>query len=552
MITPRRDNRYGDAANSAAGFQHAKRWAAAIACLACVATGCAHAVRSSSKAEQGTLRIGLVAEPNSLNPLLINMDEEVIVDNLVFDPLLSFDMQGEAQPILASQVPTLQNGGLSKDGLTIVYRLRPNARWQDGYPVTSRDVVFSFNAVMNPRNDVAIRYGYNVVRSIEAIDDHTVAFHLKRRYAPAFTSIFGQGPAGYVVPEHLLARYPDINHVEFNANPVGDGAFRVVSWRRGDSIELAANEHYYRGPPKVRRIIIRFIRDDNTALVMLQSHEIDVLLGPSVGVFRRLQSLRSAGVETILTPTNGWNGIVLNVSHHPLDDRRVRQAIALAIDKHAIVHDVLHDAQQEATAEIPSQSWAYTPPAQSYRHDPERARALLRAAGWGDRRMRLELAFNQQNATDGAMAVLMQSALANVGIDVEVKGYPQSLLYATIGQGGIVETGKFDLMIEHNLYHSGEPDNSIYYSCSAIDPNGFNDARYCNAEVDRLERSALATYDRRQRKTAYAKIQSLIDRDVPYIFITWQNEPIASNGHFNGWQPGNLDLSVANAQDWSL
>jgi ABC-type transport system substrate-binding protein len=166
--------------------------------------------------------------------------------------------------------------------------------------------------------------------------------------------------------------------------------------------------------------------------------------------------------------------------------------------------------------------------------------------------MRLGLAFNQQNASDRAMAVLLQSEFANVGIDLGVKGYPQSLLYATVDQGGIIETGKFDLAIEHNLYHSGEPDNSIYYSCSAIDPNGFNDARYCNAEVDRLERFTLGTYDRQQRKAAYAKIESLIDRDVPYIFITWQNQIVASNGRFRGWQPQNFDLSIANAQDWSM
>ena len=363
----------------------------------------------------------MVAEPNSLNPLLIDLDEEVMIDNLLFDPLLAFGLHGDAQPILATQVPTRQNGGLSKDGLTIVYHLRPNARWQDGYPVTSQDVVFSFNAVMNPKNDVSIRYGYNAVRSVEAIDEHTVAFHLKRRYAPAFTSIFGQGPAGYVVPEHVLAKYTDINKIPFNANPLGDGAFRLASWRRGDSLELVANDRYFRGPSKLRRIIVRFIRDDNTAILMLQSHEIDVLIGPSVNVFPRLRSLRSAGVETILTPTNGWNGIALNVSHRALNDRRVRQAIALAIDKHAIVRDVLHDAQIEATTEIPKQSWAYTPPAKIYRFNPAQARTLLRAAGWGNRRMRLELAFNEQSATDRSEAVLLQSDLAKVGVDAEVK-----------------------------------------------------------------------------------------------------------------------------------
>jgi peptide/nickel transport system substrate-binding protein len=523
----------------------------AIVCLLCIFPGCSQSTRPSTTSERGTLRIGMVAEPNSLNPLLIDLDEEVIIDNLLFDPLLAFGLHGEAEPVLAAEVPTLQNGGLSKDGLTIVYHLRPNARWQDGYPVTSRDVVFSFNAVMNPKNDVSIRYAYDAVSRVEALDNHTVAFHLKRRYAPAFTSIFGQGPAGYVVPQHLLAKYADVNHLGFNANPVGDGAFRIVSWRRGESIELAANDRYYRGPPKLRRIIIRFIRDDNTALLMLESHEIDVLLGPSVSVFQRLQALRGAGFETVLTPTNGWNGIALNISHQPLNDRRVRQAIAFAIDKHEIVHNVLHDAQSQATGEIPRDSWAYTEPTLTHRHDLARAQSLLREAGWGNRRMRLELAFNEASATDRAEAVLLQSDLANAGIDLEVKGYPQSLLYATVGQGGVVETGSFDLAIEHNKYHSGEPDNSIYYSCSAIDPNGYNDARYCNGEVDRLERYALATYDRRLRKEAYAKIESLIARDVPYLFIKWQNEIVASKGHFYGWQPENFELSIANAQTWS-
>ncbi|HKU66219.1 MAG TPA: ABC transporter substrate-binding protein, partial [Candidatus Baltobacteraceae bacterium] len=190
----------------------------------------------------GVLRIGLYAEPTSLNPLLATNTAENLLAGLAFDLLVTIDERGNEVPDLAAQVPTLANGGISKDGLTITYHLRRNVKWQDGAPFTSADVKFSWQAVMNPGNNVVERRGYDQVRSVDTPDAYTVVFHLKSPFAPFVDTVFGESDDPFrIVPKHLLAREPNINRVPFNRLPIGTGPFKVTRWIHGDRVEYAAN-----------------------------------------------------------------------------------------------------------------------------------------------------------------------------------------------------------------------------------------------------------------------------------------------------------------------
>src|SRR5579862_7735144 len=204
-----------------------------------------------SGAPASQLRIGISTEPNSLSPLLALNDYEQFVDRLIFDVLVTVDAGGRRLvPRLATQVPTLANGGISKDGLTITYHLRRNVRWHDGVPFTSKDVVFSWHAVLNPANNVLSRRGYDQVASMATPDDYTVVMHMKRLYAPAIDTIFGESDTPFcILPAHLLAQYPNLNQVPFNAAPVGTGPFKFARWLRSDRIVLTANASYFRGAP---------------------------------------------------------------------------------------------------------------------------------------------------------------------------------------------------------------------------------------------------------------------------------------------------------------
>jgi peptide/nickel transport system substrate-binding protein len=220
--------------------------ALAVALVAAASSG-----GTSAPADPTVLRIGMTSEPNSLSPLFALSDYEELVDRLIFDVLVGLDANGELVPRLARAVPSLANGGIAKDGRTITYHLRRNVRWHDGEPFTSRDVAFSFAAIMNPANNVSNRRGYDQIAKVETPDPYTVVFRLKRPYAPALTTLFSDGAPNPILPEHLLGRAANLNRSPFNGAPIGTGPYKFLRWDHGQSIELVANDAYYLGKPKL-------------------------------------------------------------------------------------------------------------------------------------------------------------------------------------------------------------------------------------------------------------------------------------------------------------
>ena len=204
----------------------------------------------------GELRIAIQREPNTLNPLLSANTTEGLLNRLSFDTLLSVDGRTKKTiPILATDVPTEQNGGISKDGLTITYHLHTGVKWHDGVPFTSKDVKFSWQAMMNNNNNVNERVGYEDVKSVDTPDDATVVFHLKHKFAPFINTVFAESDSPVcILPEHLLAKYSNLNQIPFNQLPVGTGPFKVARWVRGDHIDLVANDDYFRASRSFARI----------------------------------------------------------------------------------------------------------------------------------------------------------------------------------------------------------------------------------------------------------------------------------------------------------
>ena len=173
----------------------------------------------------------------------------------MFEPLLTADPKGNPLPMLAAQVPTLTNGGISPDGLTITYQPAPRAQWTDGVPVTSHDVEWSWQAIMNPNNNVVSRHGYDDVASIDTPNTSRVVVHLKRRFAPFVDTFFAESDQPYMIaPAHVLAGYPNINQISFNSRPtVSDGPFKFADWARGDHVSLVRNAAFFLGKPGLDR-----------------------------------------------------------------------------------------------------------------------------------------------------------------------------------------------------------------------------------------------------------------------------------------------------------
>jgi peptide/nickel transport system substrate-binding protein len=524
-------------------------WKAAAAAGAFALAACSSTTMQQGGSSGGVLRVAVQQDAKTLNPILASNTVDVFIQRFMFEPLLSADPHGNPVPMLASEVPSRENGGVSQDGLTITYHLRKNAHWTDGTPVSSRDVQFSWQAIMNPANNAVSRHGYDDVVRIDTPDPYSAVVHLKQPFSPFVNTFFAESDQPYsIVPAHVLAKYSNINQVPFNSNPVvSDGPFRFERWAHGDRIVMAANSGFFMGKPKLKGVEIRIVADENTTVNLLRTHAVDYMYQASIATYPELKTI--PGVRLVWNSMNGYEGMGLNMQHKPLGDARVRMAIAYAIDKPQLVRTLTYGQERLATQDLPDWMWAYNPNIKPLPHDVAKARQLLREAGVKTP-LNLVMVTESANVTHKRTAVQLQAMLRDIGIMAELKTYPGDLLYAPAGAGGIVNGGNFDITI-WPWYAGIDPDNSSQFTCGNVPPHGYNEARYCDPQMERLQQRALTSYDRSIRTAAYHQIEALVVRDNPIIPFWWQRQQQAISTNFKGFAP-NPVVESWNAWEWSV
>jgi peptide/nickel transport system substrate-binding protein len=504
------------------------------------------------------LRVALIINPTQLNPILPQNSIENFIDGLIFDLLVTQDEHHRPIGDLASVVPTLQNGGISKDGLTITYHLRHGVKWHDGVPFTSKDVKFTWQAILNSRNNVVSRRGYDQVASVDTPDDYTVVMRMKRVFAPAINTIFGESDTPLrILPAHLLARFPDLNQVPFNAAPVGTGPYRFGRWLRGDRIVLRANPAYFRGTPALKRLTLPIIPDDNTTEAQIRSHEVDLAVEIPAPVYRDVAD--APGVVRQLADAPAYTSIIFNTKRSPLDDVRVRRALVLGMDRPAIVRDDTYGTGRVAVADLSPFYWAYDSALQPIPYDLAQAKSLLDAAGWhpspggvrvrNGTRLSMLLVYGNGSQIARTITAQLQQMYRPLGVDIQLKGFDYATLYAAAQSGGILNAGKFDLAV-YPWISGSDPDDSSQWTCAAAPPAGNNVSRYCSPEMDAAQRLALSTFDRSLRTKAYAQIESLLLRDAPAAFIYYQALRYAHVSGLRNFLPNGISEGW-NAQEWS-
>jgi peptide/nickel transport system substrate-binding protein len=523
-------------------------WVAAVLLSGC-SSGSPHRLPSS-------VRFDLASDPANLNPLFLHQDAASVeqqVARLSFEPFIEFDPAGREIPELLARVPTQSNGDLSPDGRTIVYRLRPQVRWSDGVAVTSADVLFTLRAILDPRNPVPSHEGYDLIDRAEARGPHVVVFHLKHAWAPAVDTLFSYGfRPQFVLPAHVLRAQVPLAQAAFNGAPtVGDGPYRFVSWRRGESMLYVANSRYWRGAPRAQRLDIRIIPDPATNLVLLQSRELDWNLIAPV----QQDTLQShTDIAYRYVPTGVVAGLTLNLSHAPLNDVRVRRAIAMAIDRPGISRKITLGRYPVTDAIQPRFSWAFDASVKEPQYDPAGADKLLDSAGWrrgsdGMRRkngkaMTLLYVQFKDTATGVRVATAAQAMLHRRGIDVAMKSISGAQLF--LPHTGVLASGNYDLAYVPFTMGS-DPDDSSILRCGA--PSNY--MRYCNPQVDRLEAAAVMSPSRVDRKMLYARIEHIVAADVPILYLFDANYIYAYRKELRGFYP-NAFLPTWNAAGWQL
>ncbi|MBV8489963.1 MAG: peptide ABC transporter substrate-binding protein, partial [Candidatus Eremiobacteraeota bacterium] len=472
---------------------------------------------------------------------------------LAFEPFIDLDAAGKPVPALLDTIPSRANGGLSADGRTIVYRLRPGVRWSDGVPVTSGDVLFTLHAILDPRNPVRSHEGYDLIDDARARDARTVVVHLRRAWAPAVMTYFSYGfSPQFVLPEHVLRAQSPLARAPFNDDPsVGDGPYRFVSWRRGDALHYTANQRYWAGAPAIARLDVRVAPDPSTNLVMLQSGTLDWNLIAPV----QMAILRGKpGLSFVKVPTAVVAGLALNTAHAPLDDVRFRQALAMSIDRVSISRKITLGVYPVTDTIQPHFSWAYDPSVREPAYDPGGADRVFDALGYtrgadGMRRKKgtpLQLLYVQfpESMTGVRVSATVQAELKDRGIDVSIKSTSNAQLF--LPRTGTLATGTFDLAYVPWTM-GADPDDSAVFRCGGAS----NYMRWCDPRIDELETQALASTEPATRRTLYARIARIVARQVPIVFLFNANYVYAYRDRLRGFAP-NAFLPTWNAAAWSL
>jgi peptide/nickel transport system substrate-binding protein len=531
------------------------RFAALVLLAGAVLCGCTRVHPSAGSGRNswtipGVLRMAQREDPDNLNLLLGTETVDIDLSAFWGAYLFRWNDRNELVPELATIEPTHANGGISRDGLRVTYRLRSNVKWQDGAPFTADDVIYTWQQMLNPRNMIVSRVGYDVIASIDRIDAHRIVVHLKRPFAPFVNTFFA--PANHpdvILPKHLLAGYSDINRLAYNALPIGTGPFRIVAYDRNARVEMVANDAYWRGPPRLRRIDFRIVGSDETMLAQLASHDIDFFYRAPESLAPELRGI--LGTRIVTTPIDRFTDVGLNASVPGLNDVRVRRALAYAIDKRSLIEKVMHGVAVPGSSLHPPFSWSYDPDVQRYPFDPARAAKLLAEAGWPPGRLHLTLVSFTGSGTMSAAEELLQQQWGRVGVAVSIKNFPSGKLYATVGAGGIEQSGKFDAALE-NWENGTDPDDSILVMCSMAPPAGWNIYHFCNPQLDAAERTALSTYDRALRAAAYARIQQIVSQQLPFIVLWYQMQLDAINTDFHDYRPAHEVTPFWNVWQWSI
>lgn len=502
------------------------------------------ALSACSRAAIPSDRVVIVqeTEPRSLNPALDRGAVQTQWGMLVFNYLVKFDDRGHLIGDVAVAVPSVANGGISRDGKTITYRLRPGVRFSDGAPLTARDCVYSIEAIQNPANNVPTRYGYDRIVRADAPNDTTLVLHLRAPFAPLLTTVLA--PQGFpILPAHLLASHPNFNHLPFDEHPIGGGPYVVRRWYHGDHIELDANPLYFGGKPRIAHLTIRFIGDPDSAIAELRTHEADVFFNDyDLGTVPLLESIPNTTV--LLTPVNAVGALIFNTRDPDLHDPAVRRAFVQAIDIPTLVAKTYRGTVHARDAGGGLFQWAYDPQYPlNVPYAPVAARAAL-----AHRHLHVQLAITTTLPGDNVLGNVIARDERAAGVDLQLRAYPINYLIAPASLGGPVYGGKFQL-VYWQFSNGDDPDVADQFGCAYVAPRGYNITRFCDPRLDRLMQLARTTYDVAQRKRAYVAVQKMLSEQLPMALL-YRRRMIDAYGPRIGGITGSVSSIFWNVGSW--
>jgi len=517
---------------------------------------------SQSSSEGAVLRYAVPASPKGLfSPLLSNTTYDNNVNNLVYSPLVLLDENNDYKPGLAEKYE------FSDDKLTITFNLRKDVKWHDGEEFTADDVAFTFTSIADPKytgsrfNEISKIVGAqdyhdgkaDSISGIKVIDKNTISFTYTKVYAPALSNFSQRG----IIPKHIWSK---VNIAEWDKQtdllnkPIGTGPFKLTDFKADQYVELVKNDTYFGGTPKIDKFIFK-VTNTETELSELAKGDIDVVELTSTKA-EDLKTLKDAGIIIEEKPSANYQFMTMNSNREFFKDKKVRQAITYAINRKGIVDSLLGEHGQVVNTPISPAGWAYPESGlNSYDYSVDKAKQLLKEAGWNDnngvlekdgKKFEVDLMVPTGNKVREQSAPIIQQNLKDIGITVNISTMDiASAMAKTKGQGDY-DMGLLGFTLEVD---PGDADR--YWASSIANNSQFNFSNFINSQSDELIDKATSTIDRNARKEIYAKWGQILNEEVPYVFLYSQNAIRAHNPKLQGYKYSAYSV-FPDIQNWTI
>lgn len=479
---------------------------------------------------------GSIGDASNLIPILSSDSASHDVASKVYNGLVKYDKNINVVGDLA------ESWDISKDGLMITFHLRKDVRWHDGRPFTAEDVLYTYQVTIDPKTPTAYAGDFLKVKKAEVLDPHTFRVTYDRPFAPALMS---WGAA--ILPKHLLEG-KEITRSTLARRPVGTGPYKFKEWVTGQKIVVEANPDYFEGRPYIDGHITRIIPDMATMFLELRANGIDRMgLTPLQYKRQTENNLFRKNFNKYRYLSFSYVYLGYNLNKSLFADKRVRQAIAHAVNKQEIIDGIMLGLAREATGPYKPGTWAHNSHVKIYPYDPHKAEALLAEAGWRDvnrdgvlekngEPFTFEIITNQGNEIRAKCAEIIQRRLAEVGIAVKIRVVEWA---AFVNE--FIKKRRFDATIL-GWTVSMDPDIYDVWHSSKTKPDELNFIGYKNDEVDDLLEKGRSTFDRKLRKKCYDRIQEILAEDQPYLFLYVPDALPIIHNRFRGIEPAPLGI----------
>jgi len=489
------------------------RRAAGVAAAALLAVACG----APPAPDPGTIRVAIVSSPNNLDPRVGTDEVSQRVHQLIYDQLLRIDDHLRV-------VPGLATGWTQPEPTRYVVALRHGVRFHDGHELTSADVAYTFNSILDPAFVSPRKGAYRLLQSVNAVDRYAVEFRLSEP--------FGSFPVNLVMPI-----VPAGAGANLKQHPIGTGPYRFVRHLVDDRVELDRFDGYYEGPARNEHLVLRVVPDDMMRGLELRQGSTDLVVNDLAPDLVH-QLAASDKLQVITAPGTDYAYMGINLRDPVLKDRRVRQALAYAVDRKAIVDYLRRGLAEPAVGILPPMSWMFDKDVEQFPVDPPHAAALLDEAGYrptgpDHRGPRLSLTLKVSSTEFNRLqSTVIQDGLSRAGIALEVRTYEFATLYADVLKGNfqlftLQWVGVSDPDMLRRAFHSKQ-----------MPPTGFNRGFYSNPEVDGLLDRATRETDDRTRGDLYSQVQRIVASDVPYVSLWYKTNVIVARPSLRGIQLG--------------